>query len=75
MTELKRTAEESAELWREVAEWYQHQLCCPPEGWFTFGTHIDPETGRAMDVQLEFWGIDDGGLPIWERPVRETSDD
>lgn len=44
------------------------QMATPPMGWSTLGTHVDPATGRRLDVELEFWG-DDGGAPFWERPV------
>lgn len=46
---------------------YDHlatQLANPPAGWFTFGTHID-----KPNVELRFWGVDDGGMPIWEQPI------
>jgi hypothetical protein len=49
---------------RAMREDYQRILASPPEGWSTFGTHID-----QPNVELEFWG-EDGGVPIWERPVR-----
>lgn len=39
------------------------ELATPPAGWFTFGTHVD------RPVTLEFWGHDESGLPIWERPA------
>lgn len=37
----------------------------PPEGWYMFGHHA----GFGPTPDLEFWGEDEGGLPIWERPV------
>jgi len=37
-------------------------LATPPPGWFTFGTHA------GQDLPMEFWGNDQGGTPIWERP-------
>jgi hypothetical protein len=37
----------------------------PPPGWFMFGHHIN------VPVQLEFYGEDGTGLPIWERPLWE----
>ena len=44
------------------------QLATPPEGWFTFGTHVDkPRT------DLEFWGQDESHLPLWERPKPKTT--
>jgi len=49
--------------WRTEYEELQRQLTQPPTGWYVFGTHID-----QPDVRLEFWG-DEGGVPIWERPV------
>lgn len=54
--------------WESAYKDLVRQLADPPDGWSTFGTHIDPATGKALDVELEFWG-DDGGVPIWERPV------
>lgn len=41
------------------------ELASPPVGggWKTLGSHVD-----KPDLELEFWG-DDGGVPIWERPV------
>lgn len=43
-----------------------------PEGWFTFGHHADQPT-----VVLEFSSeVDEDGLPLWERPkVEETEED
>lgn len=43
------------------------QIATPPPGWFTFGTHVD-----QPDIALEFWG-DDGGVPIWERPINSPN--
>jgi len=39
----------------------------PPDGWYVFGHHAAPEwDGRRPE--LEFWGTDDVGDPLWERP-------
>lgn len=49
-----------------LADWVagvMRQLANPPEGWSTFGTHVD-----QPGVTLELWGELDG-TPIWERPV------
>lgn len=49
-----------------LAEMYyrlRKELVQPPDGWFNFGSHSD-----KPDVELEFWGEGDDGLPIWERP-------
>jgi hypothetical protein len=36
----------------------------PPEGWFTFGTHID------QPIRLEFsTETGEDGIPLWERPL------
>lgn len=36
-----------------------------PEGWYTFGTHVD-----QPDVRLEFSDeVGEDGLPWWERPI------
>jgi hypothetical protein len=36
----------------------------PPEGWFTFGTHVD------IPGPLEFsTETDEAGMPLWERPA------
>lgn len=40
------------------------ELVKPPEGWFNFGYHVD-----KPEVALEFWGIGDDYMPIWERPI------
>lgn len=38
----------------------------PPEGWFTFGTHVD------QPVKLEFSeDTSEDGLPLWERPIAD----
>jgi hypothetical protein len=45
---------------------YHHlivQLATPPLGWYTFGSHA-----HVRGDELEFWGDDGTGLPIWERP-------
>lgn len=60
----RRASVKSVESIRDEIEELHRQLASPPEGWFTFGTHID-----RPEVQLEFWG-DDDGLPLWERPKR-----
>ena len=41
----------------------------PPAGWFTVGTHVGSPT------PLEFWGADEGGVPIWERPAPTDQDE
>lgn len=33
----------------------------PPPGWVTFGSHV------GTTVRLEFSGVDEDGLPLWER--------
>lgn len=55
-------------IMREALIPYLATLANPPAGWYTFGTHIDRETGKGLDVDLEFWGDDGGGIPLWERP-------
>lgn len=36
----------------------------PPQGWYTFGTHVD------IPVSLEFSEEkDEAGMPLWERPT------
>lgn len=42
----------------------RRQLASPPQGWFPFGYHAGP--GAAPE--LEFWGNDEDGMPLWERP-------
>lgn len=49
----------------EEYDYLLEQLASPPPGWYTLGTHVNLETGEALDVELEFWG-DDGGVPFWE---------
>lgn len=49
---------------RVSINWLTRQLMSPAPGWYTFGSHID------SDVELEFWGYDERGLPLWERPVQ-----
>lgn len=39
----------------------------PGDGWHPFGTHVD------CQVLLEFFGMDEGGLPVWERVVPRRS--
>lgn len=56
----------------EEYDYLLEQLSSPPPGWYVLGTHIDRETGKALDVELEFWG-DDGGVPFWERPKVNSS--
>lgn len=34
-------------------------------GWHTFGTHAD----RDLVPDLEFWGVDECGDPIFERAI------
>jgi hypothetical protein len=63
------TAMAEAAKWYYAAKWYQRQLAAPAPGWYTFGSHID------SDVELEFWGHDEEGLPLWERPVDVRNDD
>lgn len=55
-------------------EWHNDQtmwaalaLASPPPGWYPFGTHGGP---RKKVPPLEFWGRDESGLPIWERPKK-----
>ena len=38
------------------------QVVDPPEGWWTFGTHLH------FAGELEFWGTGEDLLPLWERP-------
>lgn len=61
------TPTETHPMWREGykagREHLQRALSSPPEGWFTYGTHVDKD-----DVVLDFWGEDEDGLPLWERP-------
>lgn len=45
------------------------QLASPPPGWHTFGSHVG-----IADIVLEFWGTDEGGMPLWERPKTELAD-
>lgn len=42
-------------------EHLRQQLMRPPSGWWIFGAHVDEP------VELEFWGVDVDGLPLWER--------
>lgn len=39
----------------------------PPEGWFTFGTHVD--STYPLDFSKE---TDEAGDPLWERPRSEA---
>lgn len=63
---LRRTVEEELELYKEAYKHLMVQLAVPPEGWFTLGHHRN-----QPDVRLEFWGTDEAGVPLWERPVNE----
>ena len=51
--------------WRwEAGSWVVDPHAWPPEGWFTFGSHVE------WDGELEFSKeTDDGGMPRWERPL------
>jgi hypothetical protein len=44
----------------------------PPEGWFTFGHHVDQPT-----IVLEFSSEvdEEDGLPLWERPKVEGAEE
>ncbi len=46
-----------AEMYLEL----KRNLAIPPDGWKTLGYHLDTA------VPLEFWGVGEDGLPIWER--------
>lgn len=48
-------------------------LSHPPGDWRSFGSSIDPVTGKAPDYELEFAGMDEGGDPLWERPAVRTT--
>jgi hypothetical protein len=39
----------------------------PPGDWRSFGSSIDPVTGKAPAYELEFAGRDEAGDPLWER--------
>jgi len=42
----------------------------PGDGWVAFGTHAN------CKVSLDFWGVGEDGLPIWEQViVPEATDD
>lgn len=61
-----RLLEVAKEKPEALVEMYMHlrkELHQPPEGWFVFGSHVD------QIVQLDFWGQDEDGLPLWERPI------
>lgn len=45
----------------------KRNLVNPPDGWATFGHHLDTER------PLEFWGTGEDGLPIWEREAPNVS--
>ena len=52
---------------KEFHYWFLGLHVPAPDGWFPFGTHVDdPRT-------LQFWGEDETGMPIWERPVGEQA--
>jgi hypothetical protein len=51
---------------RVSINWLTRQLMSPPEGWYTFGYHAQ----RPPVPELEFWGQDEDGDPLWERPVQ-----
>lgn len=40
----------------------------PPEGWYTFGTHVDVTSGK-LDFSSE---LDEDGFPLWERKSRRS---
>lgn len=41
-----------------------------PPGWFVFGTHVD--TPGRLEFSAE---QDEGGMPKWERPVSEPTEE
>jgi hypothetical protein len=50
------------QLYREAYTHLIVQLAMPPEPWFTFGAHTD-----MPGDELEFWGQDEAGMPLWEK--------
>lgn len=60
---------ERMRIYKDALDQVLKQLASPPKGWFVFGHHMD-----QPKVDLEFWGDDGGGLPIWERPKLEESE-
>lgn len=66
-------ADDALTFLRAEYDYLIRMLSSPPPGWYVLGTHIDPDTGKALDVELEFWG-DDGGVPFWERPKPPTDE-
>ena len=49
---------------RSAYETLKRQLGNPAPGWYTLGSFAAHE-----DVRLQFWGVDESGTPLWERPV------
>jgi len=52
-----------------LTDMYMHlldELAKPPNGWQTFGSNLD------WKGDLEFWGLSEDGLPIWERRLPES---
>lgn len=64
---IERVEDESDEGAINGVRRLQQTLASPPEDWYTFGTHVD-----HPDQELEFWGDDGTGTPIWERPIPTT---
>ena len=62
MTSIIRRITDALEAAQQETTWHFD----PPPGWFAFGTHID------TPGPLDFWGADDGGMPIWERPAQQA---
>lgn len=54
---------------KETSSSVTASLLSPPEGWSVLGTHSVLHKG-----DLEYWGTDDDGLPLWERPVPAVDD-
>lgn len=52
---------------RAVRDWWTREAFRLAEraGWSSFGSHVD-----RPEVELEFDGQDEAGMPLWERPVQ-----
>jgi hypothetical protein len=60
------TKDEQIGYWRDLARknWAEAHRMAKRAGWSTFGAHTD-----QPDLILEFEGVAEDGLPIWERPA------
>lgn len=60
------THEQLQEAFADLLTAYRELCASAPDGWFPFGHHVDKGVSN-----LEFHGVGQDGLPIWERPAKQ----